>query len=134
MPPSPRLDRVFDSYAWVEYFRGTPAGEVVADELDVGIGGTPLVVVAELRDKYVREDIPQWSKDFAFLKEATTLVPEDETIALRAGETKNRMRAERRRDFGLIDGIIWETARAHEAALVTGDPHFRGLPSVVFLD
>ena len=35
MPPSPRLDRVFDSYAWVEYFRGTPAGEVVADELDV---------------------------------------------------------------------------------------------------
>jgi len=134
MPPSPRLDRVFDSYAWVEYFRGTPAGEVVADELDAGIGGTPLVVVAELRDKYVREDIPQWSKDFAFLKEATILVPEDEMIALRAGETKNRMRAERRRDFGLIDGIIWETARAHEAALVTGDPHFRGLSSVVFLD
>jgi len=134
MPPSARLDRVFDSYAWVEYFRGTPAGEVVADELDAGLGGTPLVVVAELRDKYVREEVPHSSKDFAFVKEATVLVPEDETIAVRAGETKNRMRAERRRDFGLVDGIIWETARAREATLVTGDPHFRGLPSVVFLD
>ena len=115
-------------------FPGTPAGEVVADELEAGLGGTPLVVVAELRDKYVREDVPQWSKDFAFLKKATILVPEDEAIAVRAGETKNRMRAERRRDFGLVDGIIWETARAREATLVTGDPHFRGLPSVVFLD
>jgi len=26
MPPSVRLDRVFDSFAGVEYFRGTPEG------------------------------------------------------------------------------------------------------------
>ena len=44
------------------------------------------------------------------------------------------MRAERQRDFGLVDGIIWETARSREATLVTGDPHFRGLPLVVFLE
>src|SRR6266550_4675087 len=38
MRPSMRLDRVFDSFAWVEYFRGTPVGEVVADELEAGLG------------------------------------------------------------------------------------------------
>ena len=40
MPPSARLDRVFDSFGWVEYFRGTPADEVVADELEAGLGGS----------------------------------------------------------------------------------------------
>ena len=44
------------------------------------------------------------------------------------------MRAEGRRDFGLIDGIILETARALDAVLVTRDPHFRGLRDVTFLE
>ena len=118
MSPELDLDRIVDSFAWVEYFRGTDAGRVVA----------------ELRDKYVREHLPDWSRDLAFIKEMTVLVPEDELIAVRAGETKNRMRTEGRRDFGLIDGIIYETAREADAILVTGDPHFRGVRGVRFLD
>lgn len=133
MSPEARLDRVLDSFAWVEYFRGTEAGRVVADELEAFVAGTPLVVVAELRDKYVRERVPDWPRDLAFIKEVSTLVPEDEAIVVRAGETKNRMRAAGRRGFGLIDGIILEAARAHDAVLVTGDPHFRGLRGVLFL-
>ncbi len=96
--------------------------------------GTPLVVVAELRDKYVRERVPEWSRDLEFIKDTTALLPEDEPIAVRAGETKNRMRAEGRRGFGLIDGIIYETARAVDAVLVTGDPHFRGARGIRFLE
>ena len=134
MSPDARFDRVLDSYAWVEYFRGTDAGRTVAEELASGLVGTPLVVVAELHDKYVRERVPDWSKDLAYIKETTALLPEDEGIAVRAGETKNRMRAGGRRDFGLIDGILLETARALDAVLVTGDPHFRGLRDVTFLE
>lgn len=130
MSPEARLDRVLDSFAWVEYFRGTEAGETVTEELETMVVGTPLVVVAELRDKYVREGIPGWPQDLAFIKEVTALLPEDETIAVRAGETKNRMRSEGRRGFGLIDAIIYETARAVDAILVTGDPHFRGVRGV----
>src|SRR6266498_1961229 len=115
MSPEARLDRVLDSYAWVEYFRGTEAGRAVAEALETALAGTPLVVLAELRDKYVREQVPDWARDFAFIKEATTLLPEDENIAVRAGESKNRMRSEGRRGFGLIDGIILETARALDA-------------------
>ena len=133
MSPEGRLDRILDSFAWVEYLRGTASGETVAEELDATLAGTPLIVVAELRDKYVRERIPDWGKDFAFIKEATVLLPEDEAIAVRAGDTRNRMRSEGRRDFGLVDGIVLETARACEAVLVTGDPHFRDLPEVLFL-
>ena len=134
MSPEIRFDRILDSFAWVEYFRGTDAGRLVADELEAPAVGTPLVVVAELRDKYVRDHLPDWSRDLAFIKEATALLPEDEAIAVHAGETKNRMRAEGRRDFGLIDGIIYETARAVDAILVTGDPHFRGARGVRFLE
>lgn len=134
MSPESDLDRIIDSFAWVEYFRGTDAGRLVTDEIEGRAVGTPLVVVAELRDKYVREQLPDWSRDLAFIKEMTVLVPEDELVAVRAGETKNRMRTEGRRDFGLIDGIIYETAREAGAILVTGDPHFRGVRRVRFLD
>lgn len=54
-------------------------------------------------------------------------LPEDERIAVRAGETRDRIREEGRQDFGLIDGIIYETARAVDAILVTEGPHFRGV-------
>ena len=77
MSPDARFDRVLDSYAWVEYFRGTDAGRTVAEELASGLVGTPLVVVAELRDKYVRERVPDWSKDLAYIMETTALLPED---------------------------------------------------------
>jgi predicted nucleic acid-binding protein len=66
MSPETRFDRVLDSFAWVEHFRGTPSGRSVAGELEADLVGTPLVVVAELRDKYVRERIPYWAKDLAF--------------------------------------------------------------------
>src|SRR3970040_228966 len=125
MSPESRFDRILDSFAWVEYFRGTEAGQAAAEELEAAVVGTPLVVVAELRDKYVRERVPNWPRDLAFIQEMTTLLPEDERIAVRAGETKNRMRAQGRRDFGLIDGIIYETARAGDSRLRTGGPPSR---------
>ncbi len=68
--------------------------------------GTPLLVVAELRGKYVRERVPDWSRDLAFIRSMTALLPEDEGIAVRAGETKNRMREEGRTRFGPIDAVI----------------------------
>jgi len=133
MTPEARFERVLDSFAWVEYFRGTEAGRIVAEELETTAVGTPLVVVAELRDKYVRERVPNWSRDLSFIKDISALLPEDEMIAIRAGETKNRMRSEGRRDFGLIDAIVYETAKTVEAVLVTGDPHFRGAQGVRFI-
>ena len=133
MSPEARFDRVLDSFAWVEYFRGTEAGRVVAGELEADFVGTPLIVVAELRDKYVRERIRDWPKDLAFLKAMSELLPEDEAIAVRAGETKNRMRADGRKDFGLVDALIYERTRAAGAGLVTGDPHSRGIDGVHFL-
>lgn len=41
MGPEARLDRVLDSFAWVEYFRGTEAGREVAEGLESGLVGTP---------------------------------------------------------------------------------------------
>jgi len=62
------------------------------------------------------------------------LLPEDKRIATRAAETKNRMRAEGRREFGLIDGLVHEIAKALDSVFVTGDPHFRRVRGVRFIE
>ncbi len=107
MSAEARFDRVLDSFAWVEYSRGTDAGRTVAAELEADLVGTPLIVVAGLRDKYVRERIRDWPRYLAFLKAMSDLLPEDEAIAVRAGETKNRMRSEGRAECGLVDALIY---------------------------
>ncbi len=134
MTPEAPFDTVLDSFAWVEYFRGTEAGPQVGGELGAALVGTPLLVVAGLRGKYVRERVPDWFRDLAFIRLMTALLPEDEGIAVRAGETKNGMREEGRTGFGLIDAVIYETFRAVDATLVTSDPHLRGIRGVRFLE
>src|SRR5713226_4880076 len=89
MIPEARFERVLDSFAWVEYFRGTEPGRRVAEELEAAAVGTPLVVVAELRDKYVRERIPNWSRDLSFIKDMSAILPENEDRHPRGRDEKS---------------------------------------------
>ena len=47
---------VYDTYAWVEYFRGTKRGLLVRQLLREG-GYTPSIVLAEIARKYIREGV-----------------------------------------------------------------------------
>lgn len=49
-------DWVFDSYAWIEYFRGSRKGERVRKYVEDGRGVTPMIVIAELSAKYSMEN------------------------------------------------------------------------------
>ena len=53
-------------------------------------------------------------------------------IANLAGRTRKIMKESRPR-FGLADAIIFETGQAVNAPVVTGDPHFKGLPDVIYI-
>ncbi len=55
------------------------------------------------------------------------MIPVDETIAIAAGQLKKREVA------GITDSIILATARAGDHKVVTGDPHFKGIPDAVYL-
>ncbi len=123
---------VLDSFAWVEYLKGTSGGQTVEEALRESASGTPVLVLAELADKYHRERIPGLADALNFIEAKTTVLPLTRGIAERAGKTK----AEMRRffpDFPLADAIIYETARDQGAELITGDLHFRRMARVRFL-
>ncbi|HIE32764.1 MAG TPA: type II toxin-antitoxin system VapC family toxin [Thermodesulfobacteriaceae bacterium] len=47
---------VVDSYAWIEYFSGSKAGELVKEYLiSASSAYTPSIVLAEIARKYMRE-------------------------------------------------------------------------------
>jgi len=126
------VELVVDSFAWVEYFRGSPTGEEVDRLLSERPSATPTIVLAELSDKYAREGISGFTRDVDEVDSRTTIVPLDRDIAEESGRVKAEAR-KRVPDFPLADGIVYATAQALGAEVLTGDPHFRGWKGVVFL-
>jgi predicted nucleic acid-binding protein len=70
---------------------------------------------------------------FQFTESATEVVPLDASLALKAGETDFLMK-KRIRNWPIANSVIYATARSRAAQIVTGDPHFRGLEEVIFLE
>ena len=124
---------VLDSFAWVEYFRGTKKGEIVQNCLEEGGCITPTIVLAELSDVYVREENNFFERDLSFILSNTTIADLDREIAAEAGKIKNEVKRMHKANFGLADGIILATARKFHAKVVTGDQHFRKIRDIVFL-
>lgn len=122
---------VLDTYAWIEYFRGTEEGEKVRKYVEDGHDIlTPSIVVAELRDKYVRNGMgKEWQSRKHFLKLASDIEELDFRTAERAGELKWQLR-ESYDDVGLADALILSHALESEAVLLTGDDHLTHMEEV----
>ncbi len=116
---------VLDSFAWIEYFNGTSAGEKVQGFLENGLAVTPAIVVAELSEKHKRLNRVFGSK-YDFVKARTSIVPLEEELARVAGEI-NFERKQRMKGWGMADSIVLATARRSGSRIVTGDPHFKDL-------
>ncbi len=124
---------VVDSYAWVEYLEGTAKGATVERLLEAaGASYTPTPVVAEVTSKAIRtgtdpgiawQAIRSWSQ----------VLPLDAETA-RAGGALHAQQRKRTPDFALTDAIVLAFARKLNAAVLTGDPHFRGMRGVQFLE
>ena len=123
---------VIDSYAWIEYFKGSEQGRKVAPHIEGGHGLTSFVVVAELSAYYAHEKMEAWQERYRFIESKSAILELTLEIAKAAGRTRQEMRKERPK-FGLIDALIYETAKSLKATVISGDPHFEGLPNVIFL-
>ena len=124
---------LLDSFAWIEYFRGTEKGRKVKKVLENFNCFTPTVVIAEISDKYSREGYSFWDKDLQFILENSVLLDLDLHIASDAGKMKQLVRKKYKNKFGLADAIILVSARKINAKVVTGDKHFKPLINVEFL-
>ena len=129
---------VYDTYAWIEYFRGSSKGEKIKELLSTG-GYTPSIVLAEIARKYVREGIEifEVEKRLLFIELKTAIIDVDSRLAIKAAElflklyehsAKNKLRTP-----SLADAIVYATAQMLKDDLVTGDKLFKGLPGVLYI-
>lgn len=120
---------VIDSYAWVEYFKGTKQGELADKFIESKKAVTSVISIAELSEKYHNE-----GKDFQerldFIISKTKIINIDQKIAQMAGKI-NFENKKKIKDWGMADSIILATGILTNAKVVTGDEHFRTLNSVM---
>ncbi|HIJ12081.1 TPA: type II toxin-antitoxin system VapC family toxin [Candidatus Woesearchaeota archaeon] len=124
---------VIDAYAWVEYFNGSPLGELVQEivEDSTNIIYTNIVTVAELASSYSRNRL-SFEGECKILKTLSRFHYIDENFAFEAGILHAKLRKDRKH-IGLADTFVLLTARKHKAKVVTGDEDFRGLKEVIMI-
>lgn len=123
---------VIDSYAWIEYFRGTQVGERAKPYVEGNEAATTTITLTELREKYLRERWNYFAEDTAFIASTTLIVPLDKNIAILVGEINYTMK-KKIKGWGISDSIILATAKSTSAKVVTGDQHFKELKEAIFL-
>ena len=125
---------IIDSYAWIEYFMGTKAGEKsrpIIEGLDEKI--TPTICLAEVYAKTIKAEGEELAeKQRSFIKERSALAPLDETIAIESAKIDVKMKG-KIKGWGLADSIVYATGITKNAKIVTGDEHFKNLKNVIFI-
>ena len=118
-----------DSWAWIEYFKGTPIGRVVEEHLDKDEKViTSSINVAEVFGFLLRNQGEELADEgLQFIMESSFIIPFAVDIAIDAAIAKNEKR------FGLADAIVYATAKNHHAVILTGDSDFRKIENVKFL-
>ena len=118
--------RVVDTSVWVEWLTGSPLGHKLAKELpDRAECIVPTIVQLELSKWLLREAGEERADQVIAYTQKCLVVPLDTPIALLAAQLH------RQHKLATADAIVYATAQAHAAELLTCDAHFAGLPGVL---
>lgn len=118
-----------DTSAWIEWLIGSPTGEKLSEHLpEQGEWLVPTMVQLELAKWLTREVGEDKADQVIAFTQVCHVVPLDTEIALAAAE------ACRENKLATADAIIFATARAQGAMLLTCDAHFEGLPGVTLIE
>jgi predicted nucleic acid-binding protein len=121
---------VIDTWAWVEYFRGSEVGRRAKDHIEKCVNFTPTIVLAEMKRKFVEWGRSDFEEKLEFMRRHSTLIPLDESAATLAGEIRANPPV---KGMGIVDCILLAASRLYGAKIVTGDPHFRMLTQVDYI-
>jgi len=125
-----------DSYAWLDYFMGTAAGEKVKPILESPSFEkfTPSICVSEVYAKVLRvEGLEKAEVYREFMRATTAIVSLDENLAVEAAKIDVEMK-KNIPSWGLADSIVLATTRNKRARVLTGDEHFRNLPETIWIE
>ena len=120
--------RLVDTSAWIEWLIGSSAGMALTAELPERAEWlVPTIVQLELA-KWLAREVGEDRADQVIAFTQTCIIADlDTAIALSAAEFCVRHK------LATADAIIYATARAHGADLLTCERHFEGLPGVRFV-
>ena len=131
---------IVDSFAWIELLAGsdreTQVREILAGSEAVV---TPDIVLAEVARKLSRDGISRTVvrrkvADISTLSQVTPISLEVAVGVYEADlELRRNAKFEGLSNPGLSDALILTTARTLHGKVLTGDPHFRGLPETIWL-
>jgi len=120
---------IIDSSGWLHYFMNGDLAEPYSEYLTKRFGEiiTPSIVLYEVYKKLRREVDEEMLEDCLSQLEKTNLVEFSPDLSYRAAELSLEHR------LAMADSIIYATAEAYDAKLVTSDKDFKNLPSVEYI-
>jgi predicted nucleic acid-binding protein len=120
--------RLVDTSAWIEWLRASPLGIAVANELpDHTEWLVPTIVQFELA-KWMTREVGEDKADRVIAFTETCVVADlDTATALAAAELSTKHK------LAMADAIVYATALARGADLLTCDRHFADMPGVRLL-
>jgi toxin FitB len=120
--------RLVDTSVWIEWLTGSPLGTTLAAELpDRAQWLVPTIVQFELAKWLTREVGEDKADQVIAFTETCAVADLDTATALSAAELSIKHK------LAMADAIVYATALAHDADLLTCDRHFEKLPSVQFV-
>jgi predicted nucleic acid-binding protein len=127
-----RENVIFDTYAWIEYVKGTTQGADVRQHLEKSNILTPTPVLLELSIKAEKEkwDMQQLNK---FIKKNSRIINLNESLVLSFGKLYNNVKR-KNKNMGITDVTILALAKQHHAKILTGDPDFRPFKETILLE
>ena len=124
---------VVDSWAWVEYLRGSRRGEKVRELIEEKSElFTHAVSVAEIISKLRRENL-DYAEAWRTIASNSKIVVPSVTDALETGLLHASLKREKRHNFSLADAFVLFSARENRARVLTGDPDFTGLKDATII-
>ena len=118
-----------DTSAWIEWLIGSSTGDKLAAHLpEQSDWLVPSMVQLELAKWLTREAGEDKADQVIAFTQVCQVVPLDTEIAIAAAE------ACRTHKLATADAIMFATARAKGAELLTCDKHFEGLPGVTLIE
>jgi toxin FitB len=117
---------VVDSSGWLEYLTDDDNADRFSPYLTSDfIVLVPTIVIYEVYKKLLAGSGKAAADAFGSAVLRRTIIPLDEVLSMNAAHISLAHR------LPMADAIIYASAISQGADLVTGDPHFKGLPGVV---
>ncbi len=123
--------KLIDSHGWIEYFSDGPLAKKYApyvDDVNENNTVTPTVVVYEVYNRLKKEKGEQVALEAYAQITRTKIVPLNEALALKSADSSLET------GLAMADAIVYSTAKAYSAELITGDKDLKDLEGVRFIE